>query len=89
MWAALVLVAPCAAHSRMYVLMWVVLIYISFIGIRTLRLRVSGGWDGGGPMTGDEARAWRVIAEHKIHTILPHFLMSAKRVPPTQEEGCC
>ena len=32
-------------------------------------------------MTGDEARAWRVIAEHKIHTILPHFLMSAKRVP--------
>ena len=23
-------------------------------------------------MTGDEARAWRVIAEHTIHTILPN-----------------
>jgi len=26
--------------------------------------RESGGWEGEGPMTGDEARAWRVIAEH-------------------------
>jgi len=47
---------------------------------------VSGGWEGEGPMTGDEARAWRVIAEHKMHTILPSV---GKAGAPAQEEGCC
>jgi hypothetical protein len=62
---------------------------VTYPGYQCQTYRESGGWEGEGTMTGDEARAWRVIAEHTIHTILPHFLMSAKRVPPTQEEGCC